>query len=164
VRVKRHFLRERDGRKLLGDFCGELGVNVERLFPGKPRVEVVESGSTRFFLVDGKPLIVEVGGRLIPTLVFSEAVGFLPRVVVDMGAVPHVANGADVMAPGVVRVEGAPMEGDLVAVVDERHGKAIAVGVAIVSAEAIPSTKRGKVVKNLHYVGDKIWRLIKSLE
>lgn len=47
---------------------------------------------------------------------------------------------------------------DKVVVVDERHGKVLAVGVALVPAREMKKPK-GKVVKIAHHVGDEIWNL-----
>jgi len=49
-------------------------------------------------------------------------------------------------------------KGSLVAVVDERHGKVLAVAEALEPSAAIAEMSKGKVAKNLHYVGDKLWR------
>ena len=67
------------------------------------------------------------------------------------------------MAPGVVRVHGDFNENDLILVVDERHGKSLAIGVALFNSQTMRSLKQGKVVKNVHYVGDKLWNLVKTL-
>ncbi len=47
-------------------------------------------------------------------------------------------------------------------VVDEKHGKALAVGASLFDSDKLSATKKGKVVVNLHYVGDLIWELIKA--
>jgi PUA domain protein len=75
-----------------------------------------------------------------------------------MGAVPHIADGADVMAPGVVSVDEDILPGDGVVIVDERHGKPLAIGLALVAGADMKAPK-GKVIKNLHHVGDEIWSL-----
>jgi PUA domain protein len=80
----------------------------------------------------------------------------LPKVVVDMGAVRFVCNGADIMAPGIIEMDEL-RKGDLVVIRDVTHGKALAIGIANSSSSDIRSTRKGKVVKNIHYVGDKIW-------
>ena len=76
-----------------------------------------------------------------------------------MGAVKHILNGADIMAPGIVRIIGDFKKGDLVLVVDEKYGKPLAVCEALYSSEEISKMSKGKVLKNLHYVGDKVWKL-----
>ena len=80
----------------------------------------------------------------------------IPKVVVDMGAIRFVCNGADVMAPGITEI-GSFDEGDLVVIRDINHGKALAIGIANKSSADIEASKKGKVIKNLHYVGDKLW-------
>jgi PUA domain protein len=126
-------------------------------------VEVVESDVGEVYLVSGKPLFFRSGGKILPTLLFSEFVAKAPKIVVDMGAVPYVCKGADVMAPGIVRVEGEFSEGDLVLVVDVKFGKALALGESLMDAQLARQTKKGPVVKTLHYVSDKIWGYTKTL-
>lgn len=43
-------------------------------------------------------------------------------------------------------------------IVDEKFGKNIALGLADVDSTAMKSANRGKVVMNVHYVGDEIWK------
>jgi PUA domain protein len=108
-------------------------------------------------------LFFRVGEKLLPTLLFQNFASQAPKVVVDMGAVPYVCNGADIMAPGIVRVEGEFGKGDLVLIVDEKHGKPLAIGESLHNAESARNTKQGAVVKNLHFVSDKIWNFVKTL-
>lgn len=88
----------------------------------------------------------------------------MPKAVVDMGAVPHISNGADIMAPGVVRFEGDFEKEELVIVCDERHQKPIAITIAIYDREESEKSKRGKILQNVHYVGDGLWRLMKQIQ
>lgn len=158
ARPRRRFLKSKDSKTLLRRFSSEYGLP-EAFFGRKPKVESLSlPGDKELFLLEGKPLILAAGGRLYPTLIFHEALRSLPKVVVDMGAVPHICNGADVMAPGVRRIEGTFKEGSVVSVVDERHRKFLAVGVAEMQSEAIERLKKGKCVRNVHYVGDRVWR------
>lgn len=78
-------------------------------------------------------------------------------VTVDMGAVKFVTNGADVMGPGIVDADPAIRSGQLVWVREERHGKPLAVGVAQADGDALRTKPKGKQVKNLHFVGDRLW-------
>jgi len=86
-----------------------------------------------------------------------------PKIVVNMGAVPYVCNGADVMAPGVVRVEGEFKRDDFLLIVDEKHGKSLGIGTSLFDSQNMKDLKQGKVVKNFHYVGDKLWNFIKKM-
>ncbi len=158
--MRRYFLRKREARSLLEE-ASKSGIRVPPA--GKARVEVAEEGDIKLFLLSGRPVLAERKGQLVPLLTEPELSGGLPAVVVDMGAVPHICNGADVMAPGIVELRGDFGPGSLVRVVDERHGKTIAIGRALYGSEEIRSMERGKVVKSLHYVGDRIWRLARAL-
>ena len=75
-----------------------------------------------------------------------------------MGAVPFISKGADVMRPGIKEVGGQIEKDGPVIIIDEKYGKPIAVGIAMYSSEEISSMKEGKVIKTLHYIGDKIWQ------
>lgn len=78
-------------------------------------------------------------------------------VTVDMGAVRFVTNGADVMGPGIVDADPDIRAGDFVWVRDERNKKPLAVGVALADGPTLKSKAKGKQIKSLHYVGDRIW-------
>jgi PUA domain protein len=86
----------------------------------------------------------------------------LPKVVVDMGAIPFVANGADIMAPGIRSVQEGAKVGDVVLVVDEKHSKGLAIGVLLIERREILEKRKGKAVKNVHHVGDEIWHSTKA--
>jgi len=160
---RRHFLKEKEATQLLLDFSKEFKVGAERFFGSKPRIELAQARVAEVLLINEKPLLARFCGRLLPTLAFDELLSLLPKIVVDMGAVRHVCNGADVMAPGVVRIHGDFNENDLILVVDERHGKSLAIGVALFNSQTMRGLKQGRVVKNVHYVGDKLWNLVKTL-
>jgi PUA domain protein len=129
----------------------------------KANVEVVESDVGEIYLIEGKPILFKAGDNILPTLLFTEFTVKAPKIVVDMGAIPYVCKGATVMAPGIVRVEGEFGKGDLVLIVDMKHGKALALGESLLDSETAKQTKKGPVVKTLHYVSDKIWDYIKTL-
>jgi predicted RNA-binding protein (TIGR00451 family) len=112
--------------------------------------------------VDGDPIALRKNGQLIPTLVNNEAIMTLPKVVVDMGAVPHVVGGADIMAPGIRKVQGDFSVGQLLVIVDEKHGKSLALGRALQDSSSLSKISKGKVIQNLHYVGDTAWDLVKQ--
>jgi len=158
----RHFLKEREARQLLADFSRKIKVETETLFGPKPHIEQTETQGTTIFIINGKSLIARSNEMLFPTLMFERIFSLLPKIVVDMGAVPHICNGADVMAPGIVRIKGDFQEKGLIVIVDERHEKPLAIGVALLNSRAAKTLKRGKIAKNVHFVGDKLWNLLKS--
>lgn len=162
-KYRRHFLKAKEAKLLLDKASERLKTDLNRLFKPKVDVELVETDFAEVFLINGRPLLVKAGNAFFPTLVFNEFFALAPKVVVDMGAVPHVCNGANVMAPGIIRFEGEFKDGDLVFVVDERHGKLLAVGEAVYDVDVAKTVRRGMVVKNIHFVGDNVWNFMKKL-
>jgi PUA-domain protein len=160
---QRYSLKSKEGKLILNKVSERLKINLETILGSKTNIEVIEADFGQIFLVNGQPLFFKVGENVLPTLFFKEISARAPKIVVDMGAVPYVCNGADVMAPGIVRFEDEFSKGDLVLVVDEKHGKPIALGEILYDAENARNVKQGVVVKNLHFVSDKIWNFAKAL-
>ena len=156
---KRHSIRKTQVSELTARLTTEIDGAAD-LFSGE-RLEVVETNTgLQIFLVDRKPLLMEYRETVFPTLRGALERPFPQRrIVVDSGAVPYVINGADVMRPGIVSVTDDVRAGGLVQIVEERHGKPIAIGVAILDASEIRVRTGGKMAKNIHYVGDEIWNI-----
>ena len=160
---RRYSLRTKDVKQILTQASEKLKLNLEALSGAKLNVEVVEGDFCQLFLINGKPVLFKAETAVLPTLLAKEILMHLPKVVVDMGAIPYVCNGADVMAPGIVRYEGEFAKGDIVLVSDVKHDKPLAIGEILRSSEEVKSIKQGAMVKNLHYVSDKIWNFTKPL-
>lgn len=154
-------LSKRERQEFISCFSSQL--RSLRLDIGQKNViREVKDGSLIVYVMEGFGTFVKVNGMLIPVLIEvsnRHILDRMPSVIVDMGAVPHIANGADVMRPGIVALEGEFCEGGLVVVRDERYRKPIAIGKALKGSEDMLRAERGKVVINLHYVGDKVWKL-----
>lgn len=138
-------------------------MDAEKLVGFKPRIEVAETPTAKLFIIDGNPLFARSEGIFLPTLISDEVFLLLPKIIVDMGAVPHICSGADLMAPGIVRIDGDFKIDDLLLIADERHGKPLAIGVALLDSHTMGKVKHGKVVKNIHYVGDRLWKMLKGI-
>ena len=146
---KRKSLNRRTAKRLVEELSSLYGdIDVKKF-----ESAILEDATV--YLLDDVVEFVREGDALYPHL-GSTHVDQLPRVVVDMGAIPYVCNGADVMAPGITDMD-AFMAGDIVVVRDVTHGKALAIGRALKSSSDIEAVKKGKVVENLHYVGDSLW-------
>jgi len=136
-------------------------------------VEVVLlSDDSSLYLIDGEPLFLktvvkDLGEVIAPTLFFvhkstrANSLPQYPRAVVDAGAIKPIINGADVMRPGIRELVGEFGRGDVVLVSDEK-GRVIAVTVALFSKAEILQMQRGKVLLNIHHLGDRLWKI--SLE
>lgn len=80
-------------------------------------------------------------------------------VVVDMGAVPFVTKGADVMGPGIVDADPAIAPGDLVWIKDVKNGRPLAIGEALISGDQMRTRSPGKAINSIHHVADKLWKV-----
>ena len=159
---RRHFLSERETTQLLDEFSQKLSLDIKQLLGHKTKIEVAETQTAKIFFVNNRPFLAVFNDVLLPTLLFEEALRLLPKIVVNMGAVPHICNGADVMAPGVVRIEEEYKTNNYVIVVDERHGKPLALVIALTDSQTALKMQHGKIAKNIHYVGDNLWNQLKK--
>lgn len=132
----------------------------------KPEViEVAVFRDFEIYIVDGRPAFAKISGEIVPLLSFllsSRIATRAPTIYVDRGAAKALSRGADLMAPGVRRVEGDFEAGAIVVVADDETKAPIMVGKALVSSEelrkAVETRAKGKVVASLHHVGDEIWK------
>jgi len=146
--MKREHLRSKEVNKKLEIY--------ELALKKKDTVELVDN---KVLVINNVPSFFYHKDHAVPTLrVLQTSPELLKKVVVDLGAVKHIASGADIMRPGVVEVDEGIKEEDFVAVVDEKTGTPLVVGIALYNSEEMKNLKEGKVVKNIHYVGDEIWQ------
>ncbi len=148
--MKRTQLKSKEVNKLLEKF------NVS--FSKKNQIVLLEDNDPRLILVDKKPFFFYYQEKICPTLKFLQNNLVLKKITVDMGAIKFVINGADIMRPGIVNIEGMINKDDFVVIVDENNGKPLSIGIALLNSEDMNKATSGKVIKNIHYVGDQIWR------
>ncbi|MDA3836653.1 MAG: RNA-binding protein [Nanoarchaeota archaeon] len=76
-------------------------------------------------------------------------------VYIDAGAIPFLIKGADMMRPGIQKIDEGISQGDIVLVRDETYSKTLAIGEAIYSSEDMQKQEKGISVKILHFMGDE---------
>lgn len=147
----RKTLRKTDIKELNEKIRG-YGVGLSK----KDKVELLDS---TMIIVNNTPFFFySDDNRIIPTLkLLLQKQGVLKRITVDMGAVKFVASGADIMRPGIVFIDTDISKGETVVIADEKNQKPLAVGEALFDAKEMKDMSFGKVVKNIHFVGDKVW-------
>lgn len=150
-------LSKSDVEKINQEILQQLGK--ADFFGKKDQLMLVETNNILFIVKDNTPYFFYREGKLVPTLKLLLLQPFLKQVVVDMGAVKFVSSGADVMRPGIVELEQSIKKDELVVVVDQNHKKPLCVAKALFPGEEIFTMKQGKVLKNLHWVGDAVWQL-----
>jgi len=162
---KRHQISSKDLKAVLEGVtkvAPEMVDSIDR----RKGVEMVElEDGERIYMQEGKPILIEHAGKIMPALTATPAVlSKIAKVVVDMGAVPFVAKGADIMAPGIRSITEGAKVGDVVIVQDEKYAKGLAVGILLMEREQILQKVKGKAVKNIHHVGDEIWNGMLALK
>jgi len=163
VKTRRYSIKSKESKKFFLEISKRFQYDFELLFSFKSRVEIFDIGNGQLYLIEGKPFFFKISELIIPTLLFDQFYSTLPYIVVDMGAVPFVCKGANIMVPGIVRVEDEFEKDKLVIIVDEKHAKPLAIGKSLYSSTEIRKMKQGIVIKNLHFVSDKIWAAAKVL-
>jgi PUA domain protein len=153
----RHPIRERDARDVSDALSKVFGAQIS--WEGK-RVEEAEDGGFRLYFVDGVPMAFAFEGRVMPTVKGLLATPATERfVTVDEGAVKFVLNGADIMAPGVVEADPQIAPGDAVWIREEKHKRPLAVGLALMGGAEMVAATKGKAVRSVHHLRDKLWEL-----
>lgn len=154
---RRHRLRRKEIAQLSDELYDIMGCHT---FSENDNVEKAEAGNRNFILLDSQVVGIYIDER--PFLTIRGILRFSPTkawVTVDMGAVKFLANGADVMAPGIIDAYQDISEGDGVWIRDERNEKPLAVGVAMLAGGEMVTYDKGRAIRTIHYIGDKIWDL-----
>ena len=156
----RYRLKAREVKEVLEKVSVTLG-NIDRK-PFMRGMEVTKlTPQNELFLIDGKPIFIDINGEVFPTLLNKEIIEKLPTLTVNMGAVPHICNGANLMAPGIVKITGEFQAGAVAVVVDQKYSKPIALVKTLYNSHELSGKKKGKVARNIHYVSDRFWKAFK---
>jgi PUA domain protein len=162
---QRYFLRNKDVKLLLNKMKSMYPKIYEQIMMANDaKIEYLSINDIGVYVLDNKPILIQMGDDMLyPTINILNKIGeCLPKIIVDQGAIPYIINGADVMAPGITEVIGDFKENSIVQIVEKSHNIVIAIGASIFSSEIIRNMQRGKVVKNIHHVNDKIWETLKQ--
>lgn len=158
---RRARFRNKESADLLTQVQAAVGGTT--LWPESAAVESGEFENRAVLVVDNKVIGLWEGDKPEGPAFLSVRglLAYKPKeraVTVDMGAVKFVANGADIMAPGIVAADPALQVGDWCWIRDEKNGQPLAVGKCLVPGSAMVRGK-GKAVKSIHYLGDKLWSI-----
>ena len=151
-------LSKSDVDKLNSEIMVRFGV--EDFFVKKDRVAMADIEHHVYVVKEDLVCFFYYEGLLVPALKLLLQRPLLKQVVVDMGAIKFVSSGADIMRPGIVELDHKIRKDELVVVVDQTHRKPLCVAQALFSGEEIFSMKQGKVLRNLHWVGDPFWNAV----
>ncbi|MFX0082447.1 MAG: PUA domain-containing protein [Candidatus Hodarchaeota archaeon] len=164
---QRHFIRKSELNILKNEILTQYDHEfINQIFPKKSDVELIqtESGDVLYAVNNELKLWKSKDGYIpVLTLLLNNRVE-LKTIVVDFGAVRYVANGADVMRPGITKIDPSIKKDDIVKIEEETKHRALAVGKAMFDAAEIKSKNSGKVIKNLHTIQDSIWQFEKQFK
>ena len=156
--MKSNLISKSETSDILTDIREKWGIDIPKT--KNLRVYEIQDDSQ---LITGEGFVaLKVGEEYIPFLSETSILEKFPHVMVDMGAVKFMCNGANVMRPG-IRSYSEFQKDKIVCVIEESQHKFLAVGKAMVDSSEMESMKKGEVVKNIHYISDKYWEIGKTV-
>jgi len=159
--LKKWVLSRRDSTEMISGIETSLGLSMNLSKSAQAQCAEPEEGVV-FVVLEGFEF-VQSGGGFFPFLGSAATLGLFPSAVVDEGAIKFLLNGADVMRPGIRKLDDWGGSGRMVIIKEEKKGRAIAVGTSMVSSAEAQGMSKGGCIRNLHHVGDRFWNLHKSL-
>ena len=164
---QRHNLKSKDVKILIKKLTESFGKqNISTIIEKKSRVEWIK--------LDNREELISVNGTLcfwlndkqylpLMSMLINKEIKFeMPSILVDAGAIPYVTKGADVMRPGITKIDSNILKDDIIIIRDFKHKRALAVGMAKFNADEMESMNKGKVIQNLHTISDDIWKFSKQ--
>lgn len=162
---QRHFIQKSQIKELKSEILKQYDENfLSQVIPEKAQIEYIETESGDvLYAINNELKLWKSSEGFVPvlTLLLNNKIK-LKKVIVDMGAIRFVANGADIMRPGITKIDSSIKKGDIIDIVDETHDRSLAVGKALYDAREMEAKKSGKVVQNLHTIQDAVWKFEKS--
>jgi len=121
-----HDLKKGEIKEILNSINNLLGDAVFKDITSKASFKIanMEEGIDIVYVNDSSSFL-KIGNNFIPSLklLISIPNEKIPRkIVIDMGAVPFISKGADVMRPGIKEIDTQIEKDGSVIIVDERHG------------------------------------------
>lgn len=136
----------------------------ENIIPKIKNIKAYEIEKNRKLLIhEDNFAAVLIDEVILPFLGNNNLVESFPYVLIDMGAVRYICNGANIARPGIVKFESF-LKDKIVIVKDKDYQKPLAVGISLCDSKTGMALSKGHIINNMHYVGDKFWNLYKELK
>ncbi|MCL4451288.1 MAG: DUF1947 domain-containing protein [Candidatus Thermoplasmatota archaeon] len=141
--MSKHYLSKKEIKALVASL-DEIGLS----FADSDKMQVEESKNGNLYFL-GRVLAGIWTDRFIPTPDFLNIVKpEKKKIVVDQGAVPHIMNGANLFAKGILSMSPDIRKGDYVFIADER-GRFLATAISSVDYNAEIRNQSGEAAKTL---------------
>ena len=144
------------------DVLNQVSKKWNREIPKIKNIKVHYVDDTSQILVGNDFKVLRLENEFIPFLTESKLLESFPNVMVDMGAVKFMCNGANVMRPG-IKSHTEFSKDEIVCIVEESQQKFLAVGKSLVHSSEMKEMSKGEIVKNLHYISDRYWEINKTI-
>lgn len=141
----------------------EISIQWRFELPKIKNLKIYEIDDNSQIIVGEGITALKIGQVYLPFLSDTVILSRFPSVMVDMGAVKFMCNGANVMRPG-IRSFTEFEKGQLVCIIEESQKKFLAVGRALVSSAEMQTMNKGIAIENLHYISDRYWEIKKTLK
>ena len=152
-------------RKKVEDAYPFLQDKMDQIFPTKGSLTTAKcTDHVSIVLSEGRPVFFNHrDGPFYPTMrLLHKYPTMMPKVQVDMGAIPFVLNGSQIMCAGFTSEGGflpeSLEEGSGVAVFAENKTLPLAIGLMKMSAAQIREVNKGIGVEPIHFLDDALWQ------
>ena len=130
----------------------------------KYQVELVETENHKLILINKQPSFfyytINNQKIIIPTLkLLQTKQNILKTITIDINAIKFIINGADIMRPGITEIQDNIHKNEPILIIDQTHKKPLAIGISLLNTDELRTTTSGKVIKNIHHVGDELWKI-----
>jgi len=150
IKMSRHIISKKD-YKILKDKLLKYNIDISNI----ENIEIDSSKKNEIYYFSGKPIFY----NNIPTLYLINYLKIKDKTItVDDGAVPHIENGSNLFAPGIVNMDNTIKKDDIV-FIKNKNNLFIAIGISLDDYNNIIQSKKGEAVKIIHYLNDKIMEL-----
>ncbi|MFC1755218.1 PUA domain-containing protein [Thermoproteota archaeon] len=158
--MKSYMLTRKNGK--------EITDKIQQCWPNKPifnpkKILSIKIDVEQDLLISKEFTAVKIEKDVLPFLKMEKLLEACGKIFVDKGAIRFICNGANVMRPGVLSVEGDFESDDIICVKEIQYSKFLAIGFALSNSSEIKESSKGIVMKNMHYIGDKFWEVFKSI-
>uniref|UniRef100_UPI00006833A5 conserved hypothetical protein n=1 Tax=Thermoplasma acidophilum (strain ATCC 25905 / DSM 1728 / JCM 9062 / NBRC 15155 / AMRC-C165) TaxID=273075 RepID=UPI00006833A5 len=149
--TSKHFISKKEAKRIW-EQMSRYGIDITG-----ESLEVAAQKSASAYYIGGKPMVFQAGDLIPSVYLLNYRNPSRNIVTVDEGAEPHILNGSDLFAPGIVSMDDSIRKGDMIFVKSSK-GYFIAVGMAEMDAGEVMATKRGKAARIIHFPGDELIR------
>jgi len=151
-------LSNKEKRDLQTKLIELYGEKVTQFFQKSLILQSIKTEEGTFIVKEKRILWFLYDGKYLPSIHLLREFNLgLHKIVVDVGAIKFITNGADVMAPGIVFFDESIRKDTYVVIHEEKVNAIIGVGISLKDAEEFNKSKKGKVIKLIHHLKDEIW-------